>query len=140
MKQVKAVIVKASWTINSSSKGETRRNTGIYPPLLARIATAVPRLPLAATNTQTFLRKQARRRRTNLLLMGVSVVFFAAWAPIHIYLVMDILSPYQLLTPEDEESSLRVYSACHLAAMSTVCVNPLLYGWCNNNFKQSLFS
>ena len=96
MNQEKALIVTTSWTIVSSSNRDTRPNTGIYPPLPTRIATAVPRLPLAATNTQTFLRKQARRRRTNLLLMGVSVVFFAAWAPIHIYLVMDILSPYQV--------------------------------------------
>ena len=88
----------------------------------------MPRLPLAATNTQTFLRKQARRRRTNLLLMGVSVVFFAAWAPIHIYLVMDILSPYQV--PADTYNSMSDLSIPLLYIITVTCLCNLLYVNC----------
>ena len=46
---------------------------------------------------KTYQRKLARRRRTNLLLMMVSLVFFIAWAPIHIYLIiLDIFKPFQV--------------------------------------------
>ena len=40
----------------------------------------------------------ARRRRTNFVLMMVSLVFFLAWAPINIYLLaLDSIVPYQVL-------------------------------------------
>ena len=58
--------------------------------------------------SKTQERKLARRRRTNFLLMMVSLVFFVAWAPIHIYLLaLDIINPYQVkstmaLSPETQ--------------------------------------
>ena len=89
-------------------------------------------LPTEVTSSATYKRKAARRRRTNILLTCVSLVFFLAWAPIHLFLIiMDTLEPLK----EDEETVLLIYACCHLTAMTTVCVNPLLYGWCNNNFK-----
>ena len=89
-------------------------------------------LPTEVTSSATYKRKAARRRRTNILLTCVSLVFFLAWAPIHLFLViMDTLEPLK----GDEETVLLIYACCHLTAMTTVCVNPLLYGWCNNNFK-----
>ena len=104
--------------------------------VLSRVSVTVSsssrQLPTEVTASATYKRKAARRRRTNILLTCVSLVFFLAWAPIHLFLViMDTLEPLK----EDEETVLLLYACCHLMAMSTVCVNPLLYGWCNNNFK-----
>merc|ERR1719153_595719 len=33
---------------------------------------------------------------------------------------------------------LLVFACCHLSAMSSVCSNPIMYGFLNENFKQSL--
>ena len=120
-------------------------------------------------NSKTRERKLARRRRTNILLTTVSLVFFIAWAPIHVYLILvDVLSYsqdqvnsqlllllYQIYfhqkvcffpvfkntfqkspSKEDEQRALVLFASFHIIAMTTVCVNPLLYGWCNRNFKE----
>ena len=96
------------------------------------VSSSSSQLPTEVTSSATYKRKVARRRRTNILLTSVSLVFFLAWAPIHLFLViMDTLEPLK----GDEETVLLIYACCHLTAMTTACVNPLLYGWCNNNFK-----
>ena len=42
-------------------------------------------------------RKLARRKRTNMMLIILSLVFFLSWAPINIYyLVLDIGQPFQV--------------------------------------------
>ena len=69
---------------------------------LSRIANSVTPKPTVMTpgsivRSKTQERKLARRRRTNLILMMVSIVFFLAWAPIHIYLlVVDLIYPNQV--------------------------------------------
>ena len=96
------------------------------------VSSSSQQLPAEVRASATYTRKAARQRRTNILLTLVSLVFFVAWAPIHVFLiVMDTLNPLE----EDEETSLLIYACCHLTAMTTVCVNPLLYGWCNTNFN-----
>ena len=110
IQQNEVLIVRVSITVSSSSR----------------------QLPPELTSSATYKRKAARQRRTNILLTCVSLVFFLAWAPIHLFLViMDTIEPLK----EDEETVLMIYACCHLTAMTTVCVNPLLYGWCNTNFK-----
>ena len=70
--------------------------------ILYRIANSVtPKPTMSVTGSvirsKTQERKLARRRRTNLILMMVSIVFFLAWAPIHIYLLLvDIIYPNQV--------------------------------------------
>ena len=42
-------------------------------------------------------RKLARRKKTNLMLILVSLVFFFSWAPVNIYnLVLDIAKPFKV--------------------------------------------
>ena len=33
-----------------------------------------------------------------------------------------------------------IFATCHLLAMSSVLSNPIIYGFLNDNFKQSLYS
>ena len=50
----------------------------------------------------------------------VSLVFFFSWAPMNIYnLVIDIGHPFKVTM-----------------SMSTAKTNPVLYAFCNENFKQ----
>ena len=90
------------------------------------------KLPSEVTSSATYKRKAARQRRTNIMLTCVSLLFFLAWAPIHVFLI--IMDGFHDTQPD--ETILLIYACCHLSAMTTVCVNPLLYGWCNTNFKE----
>ena len=40
----------------------------------------------------------------------------------------------------DGSTMLIIFATCHLLAMSSVLSNPIIYGFLNDNFKQSLFS
>ena len=85
-------------------------------------------------------RQMKRRKKTNRLLITVSVIFFLSWAPLNIFnIVIDIFDPFQN-NETDTEVMLLVFACCHLSAMSSVCSNPIMYGFLNENFKQSLHS
>ena len=57
------------------------------------------RLSMAGMNTNKNNRKLARRKKTNLMLILVSLVFFLSWAPINIYnLVLDIGHPFKVIS------------------------------------------
>ena len=36
----------------------------------------------------------------------------------------------------NEETMLLIFGVCHLCAMSSVCSNPIMYGFINQNFKK----
>ena len=79
-----------------------------------------------------------RRKKTNRMLITVSIIFFMSWAPLNIFnIVIDIFEPFQN-NEEDTKVMLLVFACCHLSAMSSVCSNPIMYGFLNENFKQSL--
>ena len=43
------------------------------------------------------MRKLARRKKTNRLLMSVSIIFFLSWAPLNIYnMILDIFTPFDV--------------------------------------------
>ena len=39
-------------------------------------------------------------------------------------------------SPEGHRMLLIIYACCHLLAMTSVCTNPVMYGFLNENFKQ----
>ena len=81
-----------------------------------------------------------RRKKINTILITVSVIFFLSWAPLNILnIVIDTLEPFGN-SEEDKKVMLMIFSACHLSAMTSVCSNPIMYGFLNENFKQSLAS
>jgi hypothetical protein len=56
------------------------------------------RQSMPGMNTNKNTRKLARRRKTNLMLIIVSLVFFISWAPINIYnLVLDVVHPFKVI-------------------------------------------
>ena len=93
---------------------------------------------MSVSGINTNNRKLARRKKTNMMLIIVSLVFFLSWAPINLYnLVLDIGHPFKVpISPSDQRLMLAIYAGCHLLAMSTAVTNPVLYGFLNENFKQ----
>merc|ERR1712062_549944 len=70
-------------------------------------------------------RKLQRRRRTNKILIGVSVVFFFSWAPLNFFNIVDLF----VQTTEDpgtQETLLIFFTIFHFFAMSSVCSNPIM--------------
>ncbi|CAL4096878.1 unnamed protein product [Meganyctiphanes norvegica] len=74
-----------------------------------------------------------RMKKTNILLIAISLIFCLSWLPINIYnVVVDFCNPFG----DDTESMLIGFAICHMMGMSSACSNPLLYGWLNDNFRK----
>ena len=79
-----------------------------------------------------------RRKKTNRMLITVTIIFFVSWAPLNLFnILIDTFEPF-----DNSESSskmmLMIFAFCHLMAMTSVVTNPVMYGFLNENFKQSL--
>ena len=75
------------------------------------------------------------------MLIIVTVIFFLSWAPLNIFnIVLDIFEPFDNSDEEETKMMLMVFAFCHLSAMTSVCSNPIMYGFLNENFKQTLHS
>lgn len=78
-------------------------------------------------------REDMRMRKTNTLLVSITLIFCLSWLPLNLYnVVVDLHNPFG----DDTETMLVVYAVCHMAGMSSACSNPLLYGWLNDNFRK----
>lgn len=80
--------------------------------------------------------RQRRRRKTTKMLLTMVAVFAISWLPFYAFqLAADIdmavlaLKDYKLL-----------FTVVHIAAMCSTFVNPILYGWMNNNYKAAFLS
>lgn len=87
----------------------------------------------AATATQVKSRVRAKRR-TIIMLVIVMVVFAVCWLPLNIYhIACDFYDSYY-----HDGWLYRSYILlpCHLLAMSSVCYNPFIYCWLNEQFNR----
>ncbi|XP_041642210.1 neuropeptide Y receptor type 2 [Cheilinus undulatus] len=80
-------------------------------------------------------RNQRRKKTTKMLLMMV-VVFAVSWLPFHAFqLAIDIDS--KVLYMKDFNL---LYTVFHIMAMCSTFINPILYGWMNNNYRTAFLS
>ena len=91
-----------------------------------------------------------RRRRTNLIIIAVTCIFFVSWLPFNIFSVVTALKPNTFLkfaSTADQESKTidggeienngtgqLVYGFLHILGAANACTNPILYGLLNENF------
>ena len=76
-------------------------------------------------------RQSARKRRTNILLSTIAVVFAFSWLPLNLF---NILTEFQFTMYKAVNVNL-AYVICHMMVLSSACTNPVLYGWLNENFR-----
>ncbi|KAJ1361798.1 putative neuropeptide Y receptor 11 [Parelaphostrongylus tenuis] len=69
-----------------------------------------------------------RQRRTHLLLMCVVAVFAIAWLPLNVFHIVNTFEWVSLF-------SVSTFAVCHVAAMCSACLNPLIYAFFNHNFR-----
>jgi len=110
--------------------------------IYCRVCRALPNIVTNAPRTNIrMIRKMARRKRANIILVGVSLIFFICWAPINVLnIFMNISTMFNFESPLDQHWLLITFSGCHLFAMTSVVFNPVLYGLTNKCIKKSLQS
>ncbi|XP_076461506.1 putative neuropeptide Y receptor 11 [Babylonia areolata] len=79
-------------------------------------------------------RRSRRKRKTNLLLSTIAVVFALSWLPLNIF---NLLSEFhrELFHRDTSVDISLAYAICHLLVLCSACLNPVVYGWFNDNFK-----
>ena len=77
----------------------------------------------------------ARRRRTNILLASITVIFFVARSPMVIFTF--IYDFAKQLLPKKFAMHQFAYAITLLFGMLTPIANPILYSWLNENFRMA---
>lgn len=75
-------------------------------------------------------------KRINVLLASMVVAFAVCWLPLHIFNSIDDWN-YKVIPLCLHDL---IFSLCHLIAMASACVNPIIYVFLNNNFKKDVKS
>ncbi|TNN56149.1 Neuropeptide Y receptor type 1 [Liparis tanakae] len=73
-------------------------------------------------------------RRINIMLVALITAFALCWLPLTIFNVVSDWNQDAL--PICHHNLL--FSLCHLLAMSSTCINPIIYGFLNSNFRQEV--
>ncbi|XGW33855.1 hypothetical protein V3C99_017938 [Haemonchus contortus] len=109
-------------------------------------------IPFSSSLSQNQRRKSVvdRQRRTHLLLMCVVAVFAIAWLPLNVFHMSlqrtsrKIKKSFSLARSYHQRVntfewvslfSVSTFAICHVAAMCSACLNPLIYAFFNHNFR-----
>ncbi|XP_069570107.1 neuropeptide Y receptor type 4-2-like [Brachyistius frenatus] len=78
--------------------------------------------------------RMTHSRRINIMLVAVITAFTLCWLPL---IIFNVVSDWnQEALPICYHNLL--FSLCHLLAMSSTCINPIIYGFLNYNFRQEV--
>ncbi|XP_072246487.1 neuropeptide Y receptor type 4 [Leuresthes tenuis] len=78
--------------------------------------------------------RMTHSRRINIMLVALITAFALCWLPLTIFNV--VADWNQEALPICHHNLL--FSLCHLLAMSSTCINPIIYGFLNSNFRQEV--
>lgn len=80
-------------------------------------------------------RNAKHSKRINAMLASIVALFALCWLPLNVFNTIFDWNHEVLPWCHDV-----VFSVCHLTAMASTCVNPIIYGFLNNNFQKELMS
>ena len=78
-------------------------------------------------------RENERSKRRNRILATVSLVFCFCWFPLN--LINLLVDGYKDLLGDNTELVTIVFMICHLVGMSSACINPFIYGYCDETIR-----
>ncbi|CAJ1067529.1 neuropeptide Y receptor type 4 [Xyrichtys novacula] len=78
--------------------------------------------------------RMTHSRRINIMLVSLITAFALCWLPLTVFNVVSDWNQEAL--PVCHHNLL--FSLCHLLAMSSTCINPVIYGFLNSNFRQEV--
>ena len=77
--------------------------------------------------------KEAKRHRKNsTLLMAIAIMFALCWFPLTLLNLMADFNYFIFMY----KNFLLAFALAHLIAMVSACLNPVIYGWFNSNFRR----
>ena len=79
-------------------------------------------------------RKTRGAQRINAMLAAIVAAFALCWLPLNVF--NTLFDWHHQALPACQHDA--VFSACHLTAMASTCVNPVVYGFLNSNFQRKL--
>ncbi|XP_042315419.1 neuropeptide Y receptor type 4-2-like [Sceloporus undulatus] len=78
--------------------------------------------------------RKIQLKRINILLACMVFAFAVCWLPLHIFNSIDDWN-YKIIPHCLHDL---IFSLCHLVAMASACLNPIIYGFLNKNFKKEV--
>ena len=82
-------------------------------------------------------RNNKRDKRINVMLLTISMVFCFCWLPLNLIgTLMDY--DYTLFGNETDRMTI-IFMSCHIAGMCSACINPVVYGFCNEAIRSGNF-
>ena len=82
------------------------------------------------TETQRIIQIQNKRKSIKLL-VAVVIVFAVCWMPLNLYQILTNLYPDAQVFPHRSN----IFFICHWIAISSACINPILYCYINPTFR-----
>lgn len=79
-------------------------------------------------------RRTRGAQRINIMLLAIVVAFALCWLPLNVF--NTLFDWHHQALPDCQHDA--VFSACHLSAMASTCINPVVYGFLNSNFQREL--
>lgn len=79
-------------------------------------------------------RRTRGAQRINIMLLAIVVAFALCWLPLNVF--NTLFDWHHQALPDCQHDA--VFSACHLTAMASTCINPVVYGFLNSNFQREL--
>ena len=78
-------------------------------------------------------RDNKREKRTNRMLITISMVFCFCWLPLNLIgTLMDY--DYNLFGSATDTMNI-IFMSCHIVGMCSACINPVIYGFCNETIR-----
>ncbi|XP_039636206.1 neuropeptide Y receptor Y8a [Perca fluviatilis] len=117
-----------------------------YTTSLLLFQYCLPLLLVLLCYLRIFLRLRRRRdmlersqrtqgaQRINTMLLAIVVAFALCWLPLTVF--NTLFDWHHQALPDCQHDA--VFSACHLMAMASTCINPVVYGFLNSNFQREL--
>jgi len=70
-----------------------------------------------------------------MLIGAIAGIFFFSWLPLNVFsLVMEMYPEATRALIEGDEAL--IFAALHLCGIANACMNPILYGYLNENFRK----
>ncbi|XP_032805654.1 neuropeptide Y receptor type 1-like [Petromyzon marinus] len=78
--------------------------------------------------------RASHMKKINMMLVAIVAGFAICWLPLYAFNAVSDWNPTLLLHCQHD----LIFSLCHLTAMLSICINPIFYGFLNNNFQKEL--
>ncbi|XP_028584273.2 neuropeptide Y receptor type 4-2 [Podarcis muralis] len=121
-----------------------------YATVLLLVQYCIPLLLIAVCYLNIYLRLRKREdmfrkkhecscrashlKQINILLVLMVTAFAVCWLPLHVFNTIDDWN-YKFIPHCIHDL---IFSLCHLVAMASTCINPVIYGFLNKNFKKEV--